>query len=275
MKEKNIQELLTYHNFSSASPIFSQLLEDPSILGMDRGFMADKSPDQRRDVIIGEYLLKLSEELGGMASQLLMRGQWGYELPDWFDHRHHTLDWEAQSKNNWLESASLVLRLLPDKGTLLDLCAGDAFFDFRFFRQVCSEITCVDINSSNEYKNYIIKKHAAPNIDYIFEDVLKYQPRFGHYDVVWMRSSIEHFNQRDQKILFEKIKRALKPGGWYCGDTPANPDKSQAKQHSAHENEWGDVREAEETLRASFEEVHVYSLYCNRDKRTTLFWYCR
>lgn len=272
---KNIKEALEYHKLNLTDPIFSKILEDPTILGVDKNFLSSKNKRQRDDIITGEYLLKLSEELGLIASKILMKGQWNYETPDWFDHRHHTIDWEAQSKNQWIESASLVLRLLPEKGNVLDICAGDAFFDYKFFRQVCSQITCIDINGSDEYKNYLIKKHSAPNIEYIFDDVLKSEFKENFYDVVWMRSAIEHFSEDDQIKLFEKIKKSLKPNGWYCGDTPANPEKNSGKQHSAHENEWLDINEAEKTLKKMFDEVHVYSLYCAKDKRTTIFWYCR
>ena len=87
------------------------------------------------------------------------------------------------------------------------------------------KITCVDIDNANEYKNYLIKKHSAPNIEYVYNDIMVFEPKENFYDVVWMRSAIEHFSEENQIKLFSKIKKSLKTGGWYCGDTPANPEK--------------------------------------------------
>ena len=272
---KTIKEVLNYHKLNKNDEIFAKVLQDPSIVGFDKNFYSSKSKEHRRDLIIGEYFIMLSEELGKIGSNILMSGQWSYETPDWFDHRHHFLDWENQSKNNWAESVSLVTKLLPINGTVLNICAGDTFFDCKFLKQISSQITCVDIDNANEYKNYLIKKHSAPNIEYVYNDIMMFEPKENFYDVVWMRSAIEHFNEENQIKLFNKIKKSLKTGGWYCGDTPANPEKYLNKEHSAHENEWLDIKEAENTLKAVFDEVHVYSLHCNKDNRTTIFWCCR
>lgn len=274
-QKNNFDEYLAYHNLDWNNPIFSFIINSPEVLGVNKTFLNDKSSPHRADLICGEYLVKLSEYLGVVGSKLLKRGQWQYELPDWFDHRHHTLNWNDESKNSWTESASLVLRLLPERGNILDLCAGDAYYDYKFFKNMANEITCVDISSSNEYKNFLIKQHAAPNINYVFSDVLEFNPQPNYYNIVWMRSAIEHFTLDNQIRLFQKIKDALVTDGWFCGDTPANPNKDDRKEHVNHENEWRDVSEAKELLSRYFSEVHVYSIYCNVDKRTTIFWQCR
>ncbi len=272
---KDFNDCLHYHNIHIDSLAFKAVLDDPAIIGMDKAFLDNKSTNHRTDLILGEYLVKLSEHLGVTGSRLLKRGQWSYETPDWFDHRHHMLNPE-ESKNSWLESISLVLRLLPENGKILNYCAGDGFFDYQFFRYMSSEITCVDIDDSNEYKNFLIKKYSNdPKIEYLYKDVLKHEPKEDYYDIVIMRSAIEHFSLENQALLFNKIKKALTKTGWYCGDTPANPDRDNDKQHSAHEYEWKDKNEAREVLNKHFDEVDVYSIYCNIDPRETMFWKCR
>ncbi len=273
---KDFNDCLNYHNMNDGSLVFKEILDNPEIIGMDKTFLDNKSPAHRADLILGEYLFKLSKHLGVVGSRLLKRGQWGHEVPDWFDHRHHMMNPEEESKNSWLESISLVLRVLPEHGRILNYCAGEAYLDYQFFRRMASEITCVDIDNSSEYKNYLIKKHSnTPKIEYLYEDILKHQPKGDHYDVVIMRSAIEHFSREDQVSLFNKIKHALNRTGWFCGDTPANPERDSAKQHSAHEYEWKDVDEAKDVLNEHFDEVSVYSVHCNIDPRETIFWKCR
>jgi len=233
---KDFNDCLHYHNIHIDSLAFKAVLDDPAIIGMDKAFLDNKSTNHRTDLILGEYLVKLSEHLGVTGSRLLKRGQWSYETPDWFDHRHHMLNPE-ESKNSWLESI---------------------------------------IDDSNEYKNFLIKKYSNdPKIEYLYKDVLKHEPKEDYYDIVIMRSAIEHFSLENQALLFNKIKKALTKTGWYCGDTPANPDRDNDKQHSAHEYEWKDKNEAREVLNKHFDEVDVYSIYCNIDPRETIFWKCR
>ena len=273
---KDFNDCLAYHNMRDNNLAFEAVMDNPEIIGMDKTFLDNKSPAHRRDLIWGEYLLKLSEHLGVVASRLLKRGQWGYETPDWFDHRHHMMNPEEESKNSWLESTSLVLRVLPENGKILNYCAGDAYFDYQFFRHMASEITCIDIDDSNEYKNHLIKKHSStPEIEYLYDDILTHQPKEDYYDVIIMRSAIEHFSLENQILLFQKIKKAMKKTGWFCGDTPANPNRDNSELHSAHEYEWKDENEARDVLNKHFDEVHVYSIYCNIGPRETIFWRCR
>jgi len=272
---KSFEDCLRHHNLVEIAPIFREILDNPEIIGLDKDFLKSKSEPHRESLILGEYLLKLSVHLGTLSSYYLKHGQWSYETPDWFDQRHHTLDLKTQNKNSWLESIASVLRVLPENGKLLDYCAGDAYLDYEYFRHMASEITCVDIDDSNEYKNYLIKKNSSvPNIEYIYENILTHDAKNDYYDVVLMRGSIEHFSKENQKLLFEKIKRSLKENGWFCGDTPASLS-DESNMHSAHEYEWRNEHEAKELLSEHFGEVHTYSVYCNIDPRTTIFWRCR
>tara|TARA_B100001093_G_C26858943_1_gene1028893 strand:+ start:6205 stop:7032 length:828 start_codon:yes stop_codon:yes gene_type:complete len=253
------------------------LLKDPSHLGFAKNFGSQLINEQRKQLIKGEFFALLSQHFGNRASRILKQGQWGHESkPDWFDHRHHFLNPDEEFKNSWTESISLVLRLLPRNGSVLNLCAGDAFYDHYFLKNSASRITCVDLKPKDDFKDYLIKKHTIhENVDYIFEDVLSFKPRKVRYDIVWIRGAIEHFSGKNQIKIFELAKESLNEGGWFVGDTPANPAKQATKQHAMHENEWSNVNEAEEILRNYFSEIHVYSLFCNCDGRETIFWKCR
>lgn len=263
-----------FHNFDLSNQFYKQIVDDPTLVGLPKDFLKNKSENHRADLIIGEYLYRVYQNLGIQISRILKRGQWSYEIPDWFDHRHHTLNWQEESKNSWSESASLVLRNLPEGGKILNLCAGDAYFDSNFFKNMSSEILCVDINDKDEYKNFLIHQNIKDSnkIQYLYGDILQTEFRQNYYNVVIMRSAIEHFSEKNQILLFDKINKCLVDGGVYIGDTPANPEKYAQKEHSAHENEWMNEKEAYDLLIRYFDDVEVYSVYCNIDKRSTIFW---
>lgn len=269
-----MNKFLKYHNLNLDDKFFQALVSDPTLIDLPKDFLSDKLPQQRADLIIGEYLYMLYENLGEITSKLLKRGQWSYQTPDWFDHRHHAINWKEESKNSWTESASLVLRYLSEGDKILNLCAGDAYYDSRFFHNMASSIDCIDINNTDSYKNYLIHQNIknCSKIKYMYGNILEINFTQNFYDIVIMRSAIEHFSEENQIKLFEKINNSLKINGIYIGDTPANPDKYKHKQHSAHENEWLDEKEAHNTLSKYFRNVEVYTIYCNIDQRNTIFW---
>lgn len=198
-----------------------------------------------------------------------MRSQWGYNKPEWFDHRHHLLNPEKYFTDFWTASADNVLKVLPLKGKLLDLCAGDGFYDYYFFRKRAQEITCVELNQGAY--NQAIRLHKAEGIRYLLEDVLKFEPEQSYFDVVLIRGAIEHFSQENQQVIFRKALKALRPGGWFVGDTIAN--KSGNILLDAHEHEWADEVEMREELEKVFNIVETYSM--ESIERKTLFWRCR
>jgi cyclopropane fatty-acyl-phospholipid synthase-like methyltransferase len=155
-------------------------------------------------------------------------------------------------------------------GRLLDLCSGDGFYDYYFYRRRASEIICLELNEI-AYR-YAVRLHSAPNIRHVNADVLHYEFPENYFDVVTIRGAIEHFTQENQQIIFQKALRALKPGGWFCGDTVANADK-HFKMLEAHEFEWADEDEMRVELRRAFEHVETSTLVSQ--DRVTILWKCR
>ena len=82
------------------------------------------------------------------------------------------------------------------------------------------------------------------------------------------RGAIEHFAENDQLDLFRRINDALKPDGWFCGDTvtPMEPNE-------AHRHEWTSEKEMRDALAAVFHSVETDVLVSRT--RTTLLWRCR
>jgi SAM-dependent methyltransferase len=252
------------HHLSPEDPYFLEICRNPAIVGLTPEDLEGKTETRVRELIIGEYYAALSKYAGQMASRFLMKVQWGYGHPDWFDHRHHFLDPETQCNDFWAMSADNVIQVHPLNGRMLNLCAGDAFYDFYFYRQRSSEIVCVDLGKE-AYRHYL-RHHQAANIVYHFADVLNFPISAGEFDTVVIRGAIEHFSQANQQKIFLMAKDSLKPGGWFCGDTPANHDQSHKMLH-AHESQM------RTELSRVFEKVETQTLFSK--ERTTLFWRCQ
>jgi len=261
---------------SFAPALLKELLSHPEIAGLGMNDIAGIEDEQQKTMaILGEFYAKVAGKIGKTASQLLMKAQWGYTQPEWFDHRHHLLDPDEWFTDHWTAPANLVIEVLPLDGTLLDLCSGDGFYDYHFYRKRAREILCIDHNPDT-YR-YACRLHKAPNITYVLGDVLAYSYREAYYDVVMMRGAIEHFSRENQQIIFKTALGALRPGGWFCGDTIAKSDTGQ-KHLQAHTYEWRDEEEMRSELSTVFSYVKTRSLKIRRhttDYYTYLLWQCQ
>jgi SAM-dependent methyltransferase len=227
----------------------------------------------------GEEYARRAVEDGKKAAKLLFKAQWSYEAPEWYDHRLHFLDPEHHFTDFWTMSADNVIRVLPLGGRLLDLCSGDGFYAYYFFR-LRAEVTCVERNKdAYEFARY---HHYHSKIKYCLADVLEYSASESTYDVVVIRGAIEHFSEEDQQAIFRKAYAALKTGGYFCGDTPANA--APEKLLNSHEHEWANEAEMREALARVFDPAmtetwaldSLTSLHPNdTGVRQTLFWRCR
>lgn len=257
------------HNLGVTRELIDFLLNNPESVGMSKEELQGKSVDHQSHLLIGEYFIQIAKHIGKEGSKLLFKGQWGFQLPDWFDHRHHLLDTEKYFKDFWTLSADNVLRVLPLNGRLLSLCTGDGFYDYYFYRERCAEIVCVDINR-NCY-NHFQRLYRAPNIQYILHDLLSYNPEKCYYDTVVIRGAIEHFSEVNQQKIFILAKSALKSGGWFCGDTPQATGRGLG--HEAHQYEWRDEKHMREVLERVFSRVETFTFVSK--EHTTLFWRCQ
>ena len=270
-RESLLEEITARHDLDPSSPIIGQLLQQPELLGLTPEDLAGKKSKQARDLVAGEYLALVAREAGRVASELLFRAQWGYREPDWFDHRHHFLNPDRHCADFWTLSVDNIVRVLPRGGTLLNLCSGDGFYDYHFFRKRAKEIVCIDLNP--ECYRQSVRLHSADNIRFIHGDLLEYDPPKGHFDVVAIRGAIEHFSEENQGRIFEKVKAGLKPGGWFCGDTVANPDDSGGVLLGAHDCEWKNEPAMREALKPHF--GHIETASVTSKERITLLWRCQ
>ena len=69
-----------------------------------------------------------------------------------------------------------------------------------------------------------IQEHTTPDgvqIHYIYQSMADPLPiEDESIDLVWSGESIEHITESEVDVVCQEIRRILKPGGWFCLDTP-------------------------------------------------------
>lgn len=264
------EELDQFHNFDLSQIDWQHFRQNPNLLGLTFQDLAGKSERQQLELLAGEYFTNIARRAGKIASDFLFSARWAHGESEWFDHRQHLLDPERWYADYWTLSADNVIPYLPFGGTVLDFCSGDGFYDYYYYAKRAREVVCVEFDE--EVFRHAVRLHQAQNIQYILGSILDYTPAPNYYDVVVIRGAIEHFTQEQQQHIFQKALQALKPGGWFCGDTPANPDKGRVLL-SHHENEWANEHEMRQELELAFRHVEAYSV--KSADRVTLFWRCK
>lgn len=264
------EEVSKFHHLNVDNGLVEMALKHMEWVGFKPEDFQGKPEAQIRELLVGEYLYRVWKHVGELSSNILSHAQWGFGGSDWFDHRRHLLEPDTQFNDFWAMSADSIVQVLPLDGKVLEFCAGDAFYDYHFYRHRASKIVCVDINPEpyKVYKRY----YQAPNIEYHLADVMSFDAGENEYDVTIIRGAIEHFTMENQQKLFKKVLKGLKVGGWFCGDTPANADHDH-KMLEAHEFEWDSEEMMRRELVKVFSHVETWSLVSR--ERTTLFWRCK
>jgi SAM-dependent methyltransferase len=228
-------------------------------------------------LLFGDFLAWISRATGKLAASSLFFAQWRLSTPEWFDGRLTLLSPKRWGNDLHHIVYSNVLQVLPLGGRVLDICSGDAFIPYYIYSRRADQIVCVDYNSNAA--RHAMRYHSAPGIQYQHRSIFDFEgggePMF---DVVVIRGAIEHFTQQQQQAIFSLAKRVLKPGGYFCGDTPAN--QKNDKLLESHEYEWRDEAQMREELSHVFDDIQT-QVYVNREPvngttlRTSLIWRCR
>lgn len=259
-------------------PLINELTSNPALMGVEQVSLAAMGNEQRSIFLEGEAIFFLARQLGIESSNLLFKSQWGFQIPEWYDHRHSWLNPDVWNHDYVDCSVYNVLPRLPLGGSLLSLCCGDGFFEKHYYSKRCASIVGVDRDVSAFL--HANRLHVAANIQYINSDIFQLSFPADSFDVVVMRSAIEHFTEDQQNTLFGCVKTWLKKDGWFVGDTPANINADEShKLLEHHEHEWTSELAMRSDLSRAFSEVVTSSLISNEPtangKRTTLLWACR
>lgn len=225
-----------------------------------------------------ESIAKASQRTSRSAARFLFNAKWSVgDAPEWFDGRLSLLDPER-----WMTEVSPVahaniVEKLPVDGALLDLCGGDGFLPYYLYSRRAKQVVSVDHDETAH--RHAVRHHSKPNIRFVLADLFNYDPGSELYDVVAIRGAIEHFTPEQQQEIFRKANRALKPGGWFCGDTPANPDKGTVLLDH-HQGEWADEDEMRAALSGVFSKVETKTFEHREASspdtlRLSLLWRCQ
>lgn len=228
-------------------------------------------------LFFGEIFAYTSRTFGNWAASSLYYAQWSLATPEWFDGRLSQLSPIKWGNDLHHIIYSNVLEVMPLGARVLDFCSGDAFVPFYIYSQRAEQIVCVDYDASaaSNAKRF----HAKPNIHFLHRSIFDFQWDDNWFDVVVVRGAIEHFTQAQQQQIFALAKRLLKPGGYFCGDTPANSEADNRLLES-HEYEWCNEAQMREELSQVFSNVET-KVYVSREPvdratlRTSLIWRCK
>lgn len=123
------------------------------------------------------------------------------------DYEEHMSQWTAHYR--WMAE------LIPDSTkTLLDIGCGTGLeLDTIFARLPDLQVTGIDM--AEEMLLKLREKHGSRNLTLIRDDYFLYPFGESVYDGVISFETLHHFPAETKTRLFEKICRALKPGGFY------------------------------------------------------------
>jgi cyclopropane fatty-acyl-phospholipid synthase-like methyltransferase len=136
---------------------------------------------------------------------------------------------------------------------ILELCCGDGFNAYHFYRCRAKSITAVGIDpiaiahAQNHFRNNAINFGVS--------DIRKELPS-GKFDNVIWDAAIEHFTEQEITKLIGQIKDRLKVGGILSGHTIV--EQSHGKQHQEHEYEFKSMGDLERFLSPHFKNVKVF-----------------
>lgn len=132
------------------------------------------------------------------------------EMADFFRVR---LDGYEEHMEIWREAYRYMAGLIPERcETLLDLGCGTGL-EIDEIRKAGSKTEITGIDLSKDMLGKLREKHG--DIHTICADYFEYDLGEEKYDIVISFESLHHFKPEKKAGLFQKIYRALKPGGQY------------------------------------------------------------
>lgn len=130
----------------------------------------------------------------------------------------------------------VVSSLLPQADVILDLGGANGSIYRMGYPYKFKKITVVDLPPADRnemYKHLEMKPQKTPNglIGVHFGDMSDLHfAKDNSVDLVWSGESIEHVSEEAGERTIQEAMRVLKPGGYFCLDTP---NRAITKIHTA------------------------------------------
>ena len=135
----------------------------------------------------------------------------------WFSQRAVLLDPVSHLNDTFIGAAANACMRIPIGGSVLDLGCGDGFLDYYVYSRRAGRIVGVD--TSEEAIEEARRYHAKDGIEYMVGDILDVKTDPSSFDVVILRGVLPGIGIENAPAIAAIAKRALRPGGWFVGDT--------------------------------------------------------
>ena len=115
----------------------------------------------------------------------------------------------------WAKAYERMAEMLPENcGKILDLGCGTGLeLDEIFKKRPDMAVTGVDL--CRTMLDELVRKHGDKQLELICADYFEADLGEGVYDAAISFETLHHFTAEKKRVVFEKIRRALKPGGVY------------------------------------------------------------
>ena len=169
-----------------------------------------------------------------MTRQLMDKSKLGIEKMD-FDrvaHWENVYSTKQTTEVSWFEaepttSLSLIDRVLPQGGRIIDVGGGASFLVDRLVAKGCWEVTVLDIASSAIEHSQKRLRETAWKVHWICDDITV-TTQLEKYDV-WHDRAVFHFltNPNDRQAYLNRLNESVVSGGYFIVATfaPDGPEK--------------------------------------------------
>lgn len=110
--------------------------------------------------------------------------------------------------------AEEIIKSLPDKSTILDLCCGDGIHSI-YPALLGHSVSGVDISKKSiEAARWLAQRHnVLDRCQFDAGDALRFLDNLeSHFDLIFISGSLYYF---DQEAILQRVRRALKPNGTF------------------------------------------------------------
>ncbi len=214
-----------------------------------------------------EQLCEQSRRFADQCHRLKFMFDWGVPpQPEWMDHFIDQFVQLREGKTLWTERGVYGVAGLKRAGNFLELCSGDGFNTFHYYRPFAKKIIAVDFDPTA--LAHARRYNSAANIEFREHDIRGAFPE-GQFDNILWDAAIEHFTEEEIAAIMANIKKALTPEGILSGYTLIEHPDGKSLHH--HEREFYSMQDLASFLEPYFPEIRIFETI--HPERHNLYFY--